>query len=68
MRVIYLILAGIGLILTVGPSFLVFFGRLPWEIHARLMAAGMVLWFVGAPLGLRRKSDIEGESDACTDG
>jgi hypothetical protein len=45
----------VGLILTLAPSLLVFAGRLSWDAHAQLMAAGMVLWFVGATLGIRRK-------------
>ena len=56
MRRIWLALALVGLILTLAPSLLVFAGRLSWDTHARLMAAGMVLWFAGATLGIRRRS------------
>lgn len=55
MRRIWLITALAGLILTLGPSLLVFAGRLSWDAHAQLMAVGMVLWFVGASFGMRRK-------------
>ncbi len=43
-----------GLILTLVPSLLVFAGRLSWGTHAQLMVVGMVLWFIGRPLALRR--------------
>jgi len=55
MRRIWLATALIGLILTLGPSLLVFAGRLSWEAHSQLMVAGMILWFTGAILGIRRK-------------
>jgi hypothetical protein len=55
MRRLWLATALVGLILTLAPSLLVFAGRLSWDAHAQLMAAGMVLWFVGASLGIRRK-------------
>ncbi|MFA9453911.1 MAG: hypothetical protein ACERK6_08350 [Candidatus Aminicenantaceae bacterium] len=54
MRRFWLFISLIGLILTLGPSLLVFAGRLTWQIHALLMAIGMVLWFVSTPLALRR--------------
>jgi len=55
MRRIWLVTALAGLILTLGPSLLVLAGRLSWDAHAQLMAVGMVLWFVGASFGIRRK-------------
>jgi len=55
MRKIWFATALAGLILTLVPSLLVFAGRLSWDAHAQLMAAGMVLWFAGATLGIRRK-------------
>ncbi len=55
MRRIWLATALAGLILTLAPSLLVFAGRLSWDAHAQLMTAGMVLWFAGATLGIRRK-------------
>jgi amino acid permease len=51
MRRIWLITALAGLILTL----VVLAGRLSWDAHAQLMAVGMVLWFVGASFGMRRK-------------
>ncbi|MFH1940771.1 MAG: hypothetical protein ABIL68_01610 [bacterium] len=55
MRTFILTLAVLGLILTVVPSFFVFFGRTSWEIHSRLMIIGMVLWFVFAPIAMKEK-------------
>ena len=54
MRRVWLFISLGGLILTLGPSLLVFAGRLAWQTHAQLMVVGMVLWFVGAPLSMRR--------------
>lgn len=45
----------LGLGLTILPAFLVFSGVIPWQSHANLMAAGMVLWFVTAPFWLGKK-------------
>lgn len=44
-----------GLLLTVGPSILVFAGLMRWESHALLMAVGTVLWFVTAPGWMHEK-------------
>ena len=49
--------AFIGLAMTVVPSVFVFKGVLPWDIHARFMAVGMVLWFTTAPFVMKRKED-----------
>jgi len=43
--------AVLGLVLTIAPAVLVWTGRMSWSRHAALMLAGMVLWFVFAPLG-----------------
>ena len=48
------LLSALGLILTVGPSFLVFAGLLEWRTHATLMLAGTVLWFLTAPAWMGR--------------
>lgn len=48
-------LSCLGLGLTVIPSFLVFTGMIGWNVHANLMFAGMVLWFVTAPFWLGKK-------------
>jgi hypothetical protein len=55
MRTVALITALIGLVLTIVPSFFVFLGNLTWGNHARLMFVGMVLWFIFAPIGMKKK-------------
>jgi hypothetical protein len=55
MRTVALITALIGLVLTIVPSFFVFLGNLTWGNHARLMFVGMVLWFIFAPIAMKKK-------------
>lgn len=55
MRILGLVIALCGLILTIVPAFFVFLGDLSWGVHARLMFIGMVLWFVFAPIGMKSK-------------
>jgi hypothetical protein len=56
MKRVVMLCSLLGLALTVGPSMLVFAGRLTWAQHADAMLAGAVLWFGCAPfwLGKRR--------------
>lgn len=56
MRKIAALLSILGLILTVAPSVMVFAGRLEWSAHAHLMFAGMLLWFIFAPLWMRERN------------
>ncbi len=51
-------LSALGLLLTVGPSFFVFYGVITWETHAWLMVAGTALWFATAPFWIRGR-DLE---------
>ena len=44
--------AGLGL--TTVPAFLVFTGVLSWQVHAHLMTAGMILWFITAPYWMKK--------------
>ena len=53
-----IILSVLGLCLTVIPSFIVFFGILSWKIHTQLMFAGMIFWFVFAPLWMKKKTEV----------
>ncbi len=53
MRILALVIAFSGLILTIFPAFFVFLGDLSWEVHSRLMFLGMLLWFIFAPLGMK---------------
>ena len=46
-----------GLLLTVGPAFLVFAGRIPWSTHATLMLVGTLLWFLSAPFWMKKEAD-----------
>ena len=55
MRILALITAAVGLILTIIPSFFVFLGNLAWQAHARLMFIGMLLWFIFAPIAMKKK-------------
>lgn len=53
MKITACILSLAGLVLTVLPALLVFYGIIGWRANAQLMFAGMVLWFVFAPLWMR---------------
>ena len=55
MKYIVEVLAVLGLLLTVIPSFFVWYGLLSWDTHAQSAFIGMVLWFVFAPIWLKKK-------------
>ena len=55
MGIIMKVLSYIGLGLTVVPSFLVWFEKMPWRLHVQLMFVGMILWFVTAPLWMNKE-------------
>ena len=55
MRKLTIVMALLGLLLTVVPSTLVFVEKISWGLHSRLMFAGMLLWFVFAPMGMKSK-------------
>ena len=44
-----------GFLLTVMPSFFVFYEKLAWKTHTQLMFAGMILWFVFTPLWMNKE-------------
>jgi hypothetical protein len=56
MRILLIIGAALGLILTIVPSVLVAMGQLEWQTHANLMTVGMIVWFVAMTL-LSQKQD-----------
>ncbi len=45
MKIVLVVAAAIGLLLTIVPSVLVAIGRLEWQSHANLMTIGMFVWF-----------------------
>lgn len=45
--IFFWIVAGIGLILTILPPFLVFAEAIDFKFHIYLMNLGMILWFGG---------------------
>ncbi len=55
MRILAFFIAAVGLVLTIVPSFFVFLGNLTWQAHARLMFIGMLLWFIFAPVAMKKK-------------
>lgn len=54
MRLLLIVASMVGLGLTLVPAVLVAMGNLPWETHAGLMTAGMILWFVTAPFWMKK--------------
>jgi len=50
------LLSFLGLVLTIVPSLLVFYRVISLDTHYTLMAVGMVVWFISAPLWLGRKT------------
>jgi hypothetical protein len=45
-------LAALGL--TIIPSILVYLRVIRWDDHANLMVVGMILWFLSAPVWMKR--------------
>lgn len=56
MKTLLKVLSAIGLILTIGPSIMVFTGNITFEMHKWLMFLGTVLWFVTAPFWMNKKT------------
>jgi hypothetical protein len=48
------VVSAIALGLTIVPSFLVLAGTITWQLHADLMTAGMIIWFVTAPVWMKK--------------
>jgi hypothetical protein len=55
MKTITKLLSFLGLALTVLPAFFVFLNQISWQTHANLMLAGAILWFLSAPVWMRRR-------------
>jgi hypothetical protein len=58
MKILLSSIALIGLLATILPSILVFSGTIELGIHKTIMGVGMVLWFVTAPLFMKRKKSL----------
>ena len=56
MRMAATVLSLLGLGLTVVPAFFVFNEALSWRVHTQLMFAGMILWFVFAPMWFKKRT------------
>ncbi len=56
LRNLLIILSVLGLVLTVGPSFLVFSGKISLYMDKVLMFIGTVLWFTLAPFWIGKKA------------
>ncbi|MEO1049740.1 MAG: hypothetical protein AAFX87_03920 [Bacteroidota bacterium] len=46
-----------GLILTIVPSFLYLTGSTTLDSHKQVMLIGTVLWFISAPIALKKKEN-----------
>lgn len=58
MKTITMILSALGLLLTIAPSLLVFAGAIEFKMHASLMLAGTALWFVTAPMWIKKQKSL----------
>ncbi len=57
MRIVLIIISIIGLMLTIVPAFMVFFGSVTLETNKHLMLAGMLCWFVTAPFWMNKEQE-----------
>ena len=53
MRILCILISLTGLVLTVVPPVLVLYQQITWSLHAQLLCAGMILWFVSAPFWIK---------------
>jgi len=58
MKILLSSFAIVGLLATVLPSILVFFGAIKPVTLEVIMVIGMVLWFVTAPFSMKKKKPI----------
>ncbi|WP_258105760.1 hypothetical protein [Marinoscillum sp. MHG1-6] len=56
MKTLLKILSLIGLVLTLLPSFLVFYDVIDMATHFNLMGVGVILWFGSAPFWMKGPS------------
>jgi predicted membrane channel-forming protein YqfA (hemolysin III family) len=57
MKILFPIIALVGLALTIVPSLIHLFGTLELKATFNLMTVGMILWIVGGPPWLAFKKD-----------
>ena len=57
MKLFLKLVSGVGLVLTVGPAFLVFAGVMTWHQYATWMLVGTLLWFLSAPFWMKHHED-----------
>jgi len=57
MKTLLSIASILGLAFTVVPSFFVFYGIIKWNVHAKLMILGFVLYFGSALLAAKFKKE-----------
>jgi hypothetical protein len=55
MKTLWSSLSLIALLATIVPAILVFFGVMELGTQKGIMTAGMILWFIAAPLYMKKK-------------
>ena len=56
MRFILMTISFLGLLLTVGPSFLVYYGVIDFDTHQTVALIGTVLWIGTAPFWMNQST------------
>jgi hypothetical protein len=56
MKALLKIISFIGLIMTVGPSFMVFSGLMDPDMNKWIMLLGTILWFATAPFWMNKST------------
>ena len=56
MKPILMIVSFLGLLLTVGPSFLVYYGVINFETHKTVALIGTILWIGTAPFWMNKST------------
>ena len=59
MKKLLILLSITGLLLTVVPSFLVFYGILSWKTHSILMVFGFFFYFGSAPFWMKSTGTLD---------
>lgn len=65
MRKLAQIISYLSLLVTIVPSFLVFFGYISLDMNKNLMLAGTIGWFATAPFWMNKKEE---ENNTTTSG